>query len=50
MVVWIDQKVPHHLSCLRVLNVDMLFLTHGLHEILVHQFSNLPPRLSIIHD
>ena len=50
MIFWIDQKVPHHLCRLRMLNMDMLLLAHGLHEILMHQFPDLPPRLAIIHD
>lgn len=50
MVVRIDEKVPHHLSGLRVLNLDMLLFAHGLHEILMHQFPDFPPRLAIIHN
>ena len=50
MIIRIDHKVPHHLSRLRVLDVNMLLLAHGLHEILMHQFPNLSPRLAIIHD
>ena len=50
MVVRIDQKVPHHLSGLRVLNMDMLLLAHGLHEILMDHFPDLPPCLAIIHN
>ena len=49
MVVRIDQEISHHLSRLRVLNVDMFLLAHGLHKILMHQFPDLPPRLPIIH-
>ena len=50
MVVRIEEKVPHHLSGLGVLNMDMLFFAHGLHEILMHQFPNFPPCLAIIHN
>ena len=50
MVDGINEKVPHHLSGLRVLNMDMLLLAHGLHEILMYQFPDLPPRLAIIHN
>ena len=50
MIIWIDHKVPHHLSRLRVLDVNMLLLAHGLHEILMHQLPDLSPRLAIIHD
>ena len=43
-------KVSHHLSRLRVLNMDVLLLAHGLHEILMHQLPDLPPRLAIVHN
>ena len=50
MIVWIDHKVPHHLSRFRVLDVDVLLLAHWLHEILMHQFPDLSPCLAIIHE
>ena len=50
VILWIDQKIPYHLSRLRVLNMDVLLLAHGLHEILMHQFPDFPPHLAIIHD
>ena len=49
-MIWIDHEVSHHLSRLRVLDMNMLLLTHGLHEILMHQFPYLPPCFAIVHD
>lgn len=45
----IYHKVPYHLRRFRVLNMDMLLLAHGLHEILMDQLPDLPPRLPVIH-
>ena len=50
MMIRIDHEIPHHLSRLGVLNMDMLLLAHGLHEILMYQFPDLPPRFAIVHD
>ena len=50
MIIRIDHEVPHHLSRFRVLDMDMLLLTHRLHEVLMHQLADLPPCLTIIHD
>ena len=50
MMIRIDHEVPHHLSRLGVLNMDVLLLAHGLHEILMYQFPDFPPRFAIVHD
>ena len=50
MILRIEHKVPHHLRRLRILDMNMLLLTHGLHEILMHQFPDLPPRFAIVHN
>ncbi len=36
MMFWIHEEISNHLNRLRVLDVDMLFLAHGLHEILMN--------------
>ena len=50
MMIRIDHKVSHHLRGLRVLDMNMLLLTHGLHEILMHQFPYFPPCFAVVHD
>ena len=50
VVFRIQQKVSHHLRCLGMLNVNMLLLAHGLHEVLMDQLSNHLPSFSIVHD
>ncbi len=50
MIPRIDHEIPHHLRRLGVLHPYMLLLAHGLHEILMHQFSHLAPPLAIVHD
>ena len=50
MMIRIEHKVPDHLRRLRVLDMDMLLLAHRLHEILMHQFPDLPPRVVVVHD
>ena len=50
MIIWVDQEVVDHLDRFRMLNVDVFFLTHGLHEVLMHKLSDLAPRLAIVHN
>lgn len=49
MILWRDQKVVHQLSGLSVLEVDVLLLAHGLHEVLVDQLSDAPPLFAVLH-
>lgn len=50
MIIGIHEEISNHLNRFRMLNVDMLFLAHGLHEILMDQLPNLSPGLAIVHD
>ena len=49
-MIWVDHKVPHHLSRLGMLDVNMLLLAHRLHEILMHQLAYPSPCFAIVHD
>lgn len=40
----------HQLNRLGVLQADMLFLAHWLHEVLVNRLSDFPPLLTILHE
>lgn len=44
-----DQEVVHELGRLGVLEMDVLFLAHRLHEVLVNQLTNLSPLITILH-
>lgn len=46
VLVWLHVKVSNHLRCLRVLELNIILLTHGLCEVLVQdvaeRFESLP--------
>lgn len=50
MLVRAQTEVSHHLHCLGILHLDVLFLDHALHEVLMDDFAKTPPYISIIHD
>ena len=50
MILWVYHEVMNHLDCFRVLDMDMFFLAHWLHEVLMNELSDLAPRFAIIHD
>lgn len=49
MVLWPRQKIMDHLVCFCLLDYEMLFFAHGLHESLVNEFSHRTPSCSILH-
>lgn len=50
MVYRIDKEIPNHLNRFCVLDMNVLFFAHGLHEVLMYQLPNLSPRLAIVHN
>ena len=50
VVLWINQKVVDHLNRFRMLDVDMLLLTHRLHKVLMDNLSDLAPCVAIVHN
>ena len=49
MVLWVNQKIMQHLGGLRLLDLPVLLLALGFHEVLVDELAHCPPCLAILH-
>lgn len=50
MLLGLEHEIPHHLGRFRILEYDVFFLDHGLHEVLVDCFAEATPEVAVVHD
>ena len=50
VLVRAQNEVPHHLHRLCILQLDMLFFDHALHEVLMDDFAETSPHVPVVHD